>query len=192
MESFKLLGIVIFSMGVIPANFASTIAEDLLIEDFESETYANWTLTGDAFGDAPATGALDGQMAVSGFRGKGLVNTFRNGDASVGTATSRKFTIARSNIAFLIGGGSHKGEVGIELLIEGTSVLSSTGPESEELEWASWDVSPFSGKQAQLRIFDHATGGWGHINVDHIIQTNVPPNRFDLDFKLAEYRKSFD
>ena len=34
MESFKLLGIVIFSMGVIPANFASTIAEDLLIEDF--------------------------------------------------------------------------------------------------------------------------------------------------------------
>ena len=168
------------------------VADDIVLEDFESGTYEGWTITGDAFGAAPASGALPGQMSVSGFRGAGLVNTFRNGDASIGTATSREFTIERSTIAFLIGGGPHKDEVGIELLIDGKPERSATGPESEALEWSSWDVSDFAGKQARLRIFDRATGGWGHINVDHIIQTNVPPKRFDLDFKLAEYRQSTD
>ena len=167
-------------------------ADDIVIEDFESGTYDGWTITGDAFGSAPAEGKLPRQMAVSGYRGNRLVNTFRGGDATIGTATSREFTIERSHIAFLIGGGPHKQSVGIELLVNGKSVRSATGPESEVLEWASWDVSEFSGRNARLRIFDTATGGWGHINVDHILQTNVPPQRFDLEYKLAEYRRSAD
>jgi fructan beta-fructosidase len=165
-------------------------AEDLVIEDFESGTYEQWEISGDAFGDQPAMGILPNQMAVSGFRGKRLVNTFRNGDASVGTAISDAFTLRRSHIAFLIGGGPHRQTVGMELLIDGNSVRSATGPESEELEWASWNVTEFAGRQARLRIFDKATGGWGHINVDHIMQTDVPPQRFDLEHKLAEYRTS--
>ena len=111
------------------------VADDIVLEDFESGTYEGWTITGDALGAAPASGALPGQMSVSGFRGAGLVNTFRNGDASIGTATSREFTIERYTIAFLIGGGPHKDEVGIELLIDGKPERSATGPESEALEW---------------------------------------------------------
>ena len=167
-------------------------ADDLLIEGFESGTYKFWTLSGDAFGGEPARGTLADQMSVSGFRGERLVNTFHGGDAATGTATSRPFKIERPHIAFLIGGGRHPDSVGIELLVDGRSVRSATGHESEELEWSVWDVREFAGQTARLRIFDKATGGWGHINIDHIIQTTTPPARFDLDFQLAEYRRSAD
>ena len=182
----------IFVACTVLAGTAMVVADDLLIEDFESDSYKKWVLTGDAFGNAPATGALAGQGSVSGFRGSRLVNTFNGGDGSTGTATSPVFRIERSHIAFLIGGGQHKETLGIELRVDGKVVRSETGPGSEELTWSSWDVSHFRGKQGVLRIFDHATGGWGHIHVDHIIQTNDPPGRFDLEYKLAQYRQSAD
>ncbi len=185
----RLLAVVFCAMLLF--NVTSVMAaDDVVIEDFESGTYNGWTVTGTAFGNEPAAGALPGQMSVSGYRGKRLVNTFAGGDASVGTATSSAFTIQRPHIAFLIGGGPHADTVGVELLVDGQRVRSATGPESENLEWASWNVSDLAGKQARLRIFDQATSGWGHINVDHIIQTDSPPKRFDLDRKLAEYRAS--
>jgi fructan beta-fructosidase len=182
--SLPLIGLSILLSGL------TAIADDILVEDFEAGTYEGWTITGEAFGKSPVSGELPGQMKLSGFRGKYLVNTFVNGDMSTGTATSSEFAIERSHIAFLIGGGPHERLVGVELLIDEKSVRSATGPESEELEWSSWEVGEFTGQKARLRIFDKATGGWGHINIDHIIQTNVPPKRFDLDVKLAEYRLS--
>lgn len=174
-----------------PMVFSMAIsADDIVIEDFESGTYDGWKITGTAFGNAPAAGTLPRQMPVSGFRGHRLVNTFMEGDKTVGTATSREFLIERPYIAFLIGGGPHKGKTGIELLVGDKPVRSATGPESETLEWASWDVHEFQGKMARLRIFDNWKEGWGHINIDHIIQTGVPPKKFDLDFRLNEYRRS--
>ena len=164
-------------------------AEDLLVEDFEGDSYGEWTLTGEAFGTKPATGALSHQMAVSGYRGEQLANTFLGGDESTGTATSPEFTIERAYLAFLIGGGANQETVGIELLVDGNSVRAATGSESEDLLWSNWDVSDWKGQKARVRIFDKATGGWGHINVDHIIQTDQPPKRFDLDHRLAVYRK---
>ena len=192
MKFFDLLTVIAMLLMTPIACSDAASADDLLIADFESGTYDGWTITGEAFGDAPAPGSQPNQMAVSGFRGMRLVNTFRGGDDSVGTATSGDITIERSHIAFLIGGGRHKESVGIELLVDGTSVRSATGPESEELEWASWDVTEFSGRKARLRIFDNATGGWGHINVDQITQTDHAPQRFDLEHKLVEYRRSDD
>jgi fructan beta-fructosidase len=167
-------------------------AEDLLIDDFESRSYDGWTITGEAFGETPAQGTLAKQMPVSGFRGEQLINTFRGGDGSVGTATSEPFAIERRYLAFLIGGGGNEDEVGIELLIDGSRVRVATGSESEELLWSSWDVQDFVGKQARLRIYDRATGGWGHINVDQIVQTDTRPSRFDLSHQLENYRGTED
>jgi fructan beta-fructosidase len=165
-------------------------SEDILIADFEADTYGEWSITGEAFGPSPALGTLPNQMGVNGYRGNRLVNTFWKGDATVGTAVSPPFQITQPYVAFLIGGGRHPGKVGIELLVRGESVRSSTGPESEELEWASWDVKEFEGQQATLRIFDREVGGWGHINIDHIIQTDTPPERFDWAYRVEEYRQS--
>jgi hypothetical protein len=53
---------------------------DLVVADFEGNTYGNWTVVGDAFGTGPARGTLPGQMDVAGFLGHGLANSFVNGD----------------------------------------------------------------------------------------------------------------
>src|SRR6185436_3140407 len=68
-------------------------ADDILIADFEGDTYGSWKTTGEAFGPGPARGTLPGQMPVDGFKGKGLVNSFYKGDDTKGTLTSPEFTI---------------------------------------------------------------------------------------------------
>src|SRR6185295_18314864 len=149
------------------------LGDDALIADFEGKDYGAWTATGTAFGAGPARGTLPNQMPVSGFLGKGLVNSYHGGDASVGTLTSPAFTIDHKAINFLIGGGRHPGETVINLLIGDKVVRSSTGTDSEQLDWDGWDVAEFAGKSATLQIVDKATGGWGHINVDQIVQADV-------------------
>jgi fructan beta-fructosidase len=158
----------------------SDIADDILITDFEGDTYANWITTGEAFGPGPARGTLPGQMQVDGFKGRGLVNSFYGGDPSTGTLTSPPFKIERHFISFLIGGGKDFQKTCMNLLIEGEIVRVATGPNdrpggSETLMPDSWDVGEFIGRTAVIQIVDMATGGWGHINVDHIVQTDRKP-----------------
>src|SRR5690242_19008803 len=83
---------------------------DLLLADFEGKDYGAWKTTGTAFGDGPARGTLPNQMPVTGFLGKGLVNSFHGGDGSTGTLTLQPFKVERKFINFLVGGGQHKGE----------------------------------------------------------------------------------
>jgi len=153
-------------------------AQDLIIADFEGEDYGAWKTTGDAFGQGPARGTLPNQMPVEGFEGRGLVNSFLRGDATTGTLTSPEFTIERPFLNFLIGGGMHENQTCINLHVDGKVVRTATGPNdrpggSERLEWHAWDVAEFRGKKAMLQIVDSATGGWGHINVDQILQSQT-------------------
>jgi sucrose-6-phosphate hydrolase SacC (GH32 family) len=165
-------------------------ADDILIADFEMDTYAPWAVTGEAFGARPARGTLPGQMPVNGFRGKGLVNSFFDGDDTTGALESPEFRIERKYITFLIGGGKNHQKLALQLLVDGRVVRSATGPNekpggSEELAPEFWNVSEFAGQAAVLRIVDNATGGWGHINVDHIVQTGTKPKGFLTDAERA-------
>ena len=108
---------------------------------------------GDAFGSQPAKGKFKGQQDVSGYLGKGLVNTFIEGDRPQGTLTSPPFRISQDYLAFLIGGGKHPGKTGIELIVDGKSVRTATGRDEERLRWKSWKVREFAGKEGRLRIF---------------------------------------
>ncbi|UCD50614.1 MAG: GH32 C-terminal domain-containing protein [Phycisphaerales bacterium] len=151
--------------------------EDVLIADFEGSTYGDWTVTGQAFGSGPARGTLPNQMQVSGFEGRGLVNSYHGGDDTTGTLTSPPFTISRRYINFLIGGGKYAGKTCMNLVVGEKVVRTATGPNdepggSEALAWQSWDVADLAGRTAQIQIVDQKTGGWGHINVDHILQSN--------------------
>jgi fructan beta-fructosidase len=155
-------------------------ADDVLIADFEGDTYAPWSTTGEAFGPGPARGTLPGQMHVDGFQGKGLVNSFFQGDRTTGTLTSPEFSVERNFIAFLIGGGKNPELLSMQLVVDGTIIRKATGPNdqsggSEALLQNSWDVRELRGRKAVIRIVDNATGGWGHINVDHIVQTDQKP-----------------
>jgi uncharacterized protein (DUF608 family) len=146
-----------------------------VLEDFESGTYGAWKKTGDAFGDKPATGTLPHQQPVTGFGGKYLVNTFRNGDQTTGTLTSPEFTIKRAYITFRIGGGNHPGKTCINLLVAGKVVRTATGKNLEKLEWDYWEVSGLKGQKARIEIVDREKGGWGHINIDDICFEDTPP-----------------
>ncbi|MEN9674120.1 MAG: Levanase precursor, partial [Verrucomicrobiota bacterium] len=159
---------------------ALNAAEDLVIADFEGPDYGPWTATGEAFGTGPARGTLPGQMAVDGFQGQGLVNSFHRGDGTTGTLTSPPFRVERRYIAFRIGGGKDEMKTALQLLVDGRVVRTATGPNdrpggAETLMPDSWDVGDLAGRTAVIRIVDEATGGWGHLNVDQIVQTDRKP-----------------
>lgn len=174
MRRCKLLRVTMMGAALLFASLTAKAQhkDDIVIADFEGKDYGGWEVKGDAFGPGPAQGAIAGQMAVSGYLGHGLVNSFFNGDKSTGTLTSPEFIIQRKYINFLIGGGNHPDETGMRLLIEGKEARKITGIDSERLTWATWDVHALIGRTARLEIFDHATGGWGHINVDQIVQSD--------------------
>ncbi|HEV3383183.1 MAG TPA: 2,6-beta-D-fructofuranosidase, partial [Gemmata sp.] len=152
---------------------------EILIADFEGETYGEgWKTTGTAFGKGPAKGTLPNQMPVTGFLGKGLVNSYLGGDDSTGTLASPAFKIERKYLNFLVGGGKYPGKTCVNLLLGGKIVRTATGPNdkpggSERLDWHTWDVSEYEGKEAIVEIVDNATGGWGHINVDHFVLSDA-------------------
>jgi uncharacterized protein (DUF608 family) len=149
-----------------------------VFEDFEGKTYEGWKITGDAFGKGPSHGTETGQQPVSGFAGHGLVNTFQHGDGPQGTATSRPFLVERRYIGFLIGGGNKPGKVCINLHVGGKVVRTATGKDREALEPAVWDVANLKGKQAFFEIVDHSSDGWGHINLDRIVFSDLSPEAF--------------
>lgn len=164
--------------------------EDLIVADFEGNDYGTWTKSGKAFGERPARGTLPGQMQVDGYLGKGLVNSFFEGDGTTGELLSPEFTIERNHISFLIGGGMDLERTCMQLLVSGKVVRIATGNNSqpggsEALLVDSWDVTEFRGKPAVIRIVDQATGSWGHINVDQIVQTDRRPPGMLSDAKFS-------
>ena len=155
-------------------------APDIVIADFEGDDYGTWTVEGTAFGRGPARGTLPGQMAVEGFHGRGLVNSFSGGDGSTGRLISPPFAVRRKSIRFLIGGGGWTGRTCMNLVVNGKVVRTAAGPNtepggSERLEPGGWDISGLAGTTARLEIVDNATGGWGHINVNQIVLTDSKP-----------------
>ena len=166
------------------------IPDGTILAGFENG-YGNWQPTGDAFGTAPARGTLPNQQAVDGFRGQALVNTYLNGDQTRGTLTSPDFEITDSFISFLIGGGNHPGRTGVSLMIDGRTVRIASGDNAERLSWKSWNVSEFRGRRARLEIFDQESGGWGHINVDHIVLADRPALPASQPALWADYGPDF-
>lgn len=167
---------------------------DILIANFEGTNYGAWTVTGTAFGSGPAHGTLPNQMRVDGFQGQGLVDSYYGGDGSTGALASPPFKIERKYLQFLIGGGGWKGKTCMNLLLDGKVVRTATGPNiqaggSERLQPAQWDVRQFIGKTAILQIVDDASGTWGHINVDQIIQSD---KRTDAPILCFNVTRSLD
>ena len=113
-------------------------------------------------------------LKIENARDSRVITSETEGDSPTGTLTSPVFKIKRRYISFLISGGDYERDTCPNLLIHGKIVRSATGWRSDRLAATSWDVTEFSGKSAQVQIVDQATGEWGHINVDHIVQTDKP------------------
>ncbi len=129
--------------------------------------------SGPAFRERPSRGTGPGQMEVSGFSGKQLVNTFdTRGDAQTGILESPSIKLNRSYLKFLVGGGSNPETTAVKLIINGKDVETATGQQTERLVEKTWDLEAFKGKDAVIRIVDQDVNPWGHVLADQFVLTD--------------------
>ncbi len=150
--------------------------KDLPIDDFESGNYEGWTVSGTAFGTTPANGNSNGQVGLADFQVQQLANSYLGSDKPQGKLVSLPFQIRKPYINFLISGGNHQHKTCVNLKIGDQLVRTQTGKNDDKLEPVSWSVATFIGQMAQLEIVDHHSGGWGHVSVDHILQSDLSTN----------------
>ncbi len=154
----------------------------LLFDGFEfadGTTLADtgWQVTGDFATEPWRNPSTTGGDYVIGAK---RLNTWEGGpkgDDNLGDLTSPSFTIGdgEDHLSFLLGGGKRfNGTLEVRLLVDGEVVRTATGPEAGQLNWQSWDVSEFAGRDAQFQVHDDATGGWGHLTVDHVVLGAAP------------------
>lgn len=168
-----------FGLGflILAANFALLVnsnADDLMIGHFGGTNYGDWKTTGTAFNPGPAGAGLFAKLEIENAADHQVISSEIEGDGPTGTLTSPEFRIARKFISFRIGGGDYEHDTCLNLLIDGRVVKSATGWRSDRLVPSSWNVSRFLGQNARIQVMDSASGDWGHINVDHIVQTDKP------------------
>lgn len=65
-------------------------------------------------------------------------------------------------------------DTAVNLLVNGHVVRTTTGSNSEALDWASWNLRGLQGERAQLQLVDNNTGGWGHVLADQFSQSDAP------------------
>lgn len=156
---------------------------DMIFGSFEGPDYGGWTAQGDAFDGRPyREDERRFYTALSGYDGKGFVNThmMRHGEDSVaadrhtGTLTSPEFRVARRFIHFRIGGGADVAKLGLRLIVDGKVVRRAAGRNAGEMRREAFDVRGLEGKTARLQVVDEATGGWGHVTLDHIVFSDRP------------------
>ena len=93
------------------------------------------------------------------------------GDAATGTMQTAPFVLGGDGqINFLIAGGHDPERIYIALVRaeDDEILLKSTGIDYEEYQREYWDASAWIGQRVYLKVVDHATGGFGHINLDDI------------------------
>lgn len=163
---------------------------DIMYADFEGDTYAPWTVEGDAFGTRPYRyDELPDRLKGITPHGKSFVNSHeaRHGEKSpqsdsyVGKLTSPEFKIERGFINFWIGGGNHPDLECINLVIDGKVERTATGRNSIETRHTFFDVTDLEGKTAHIEIVDNYRGGWGHITIDDIQFSDKPAEEVAIE-----------
>jgi TolB-like protein len=164
------------------------IFESKITWDFETGDLRGWTSTGEAFVFQPTyrdnpTARRRGQPSqhqgdywIGGYEKRprphdppGRIQ----GDGPQGTLLSKPFIISKPFVSFLIGGGCDITKVRVELIVGSRVLHRATGKCNESMSRQRWDVSQLIGRNARIRLVDHSSGGWGHINLDDV--------RFDPD-----------
>jgi hypothetical protein len=149
---------------------------------FESQPYADWSATGEAFEHWPSRTLSRHQQRSIGRVGW-FVSSYHPArhDAAVGQLRSAPFPLEGDLLVLRVAGGRDPANLRVDLLVDGERVASATGNDSEVFARYAWDVSKHRGSAAVLAIIDDATGTWGHIMIDEIEQrrasTGIAPDR---------------
>ena len=82
-------------------------------------------------------------------------------------------------------------ETAVNLLVDGDVVRTASGKNSENLDWAAWNVGDLIGEQVQIQIVDNNTGGWGHILADHFMFADAPAQSVEQRSSWLDYGKDY-
>ena len=134
--------------------------------DFESAALAGWQGNTAAFGAGPDTGR-EGLFGLRGEHGRGVLSSRAAGEGQRGALTSPEFILEGRELSLLVGGGSARRRCGVEVLIEGKPTFSISGNDSDNLFPMFWDITPYAGKPARLRVFDQNTRE--HVVIDRVL-----------------------
>jgi uncharacterized protein (DUF608 family) len=161
---------------------------EIVLDDFQKETYEGWEVEGTAFGAGPVLKskmpAYQGDVGGPGLRvvnshAAAPGNDVTEKDRQTGKLTSQPFKIERRFITFWIGGGNHPGKTCINLLVDGKIVRTATGRNDNRMRLEAFDVHEWEDKAARLEIVDHETGPWGNIGVGRIVMTDQPAGKLE-------------
>ncbi|HET6349516.1 MAG TPA: FlgD immunoglobulin-like domain containing protein [Candidatus Krumholzibacteria bacterium] len=151
----------------------------------------DWTFVwGDAFTYQPTflnNAAVRGENYPSSFEGDSWINTYElytgpiafggpgqiQGDSHTGVIRSKPFSIQGNSISLLVGGGDYPDTCYVALVDQGTGqrLFSETGRNSNVMDRRYWDVSSLIGRTVYIEIGDLATGTFGHICADDIVES---------------------
>ena len=143
---------------------------DRFIQHFE-DGFGGWRIEGDAVTNHGQHGPYADQMPILGNAGPGFLTSFHPilRDKATGRAISPEFTGQDGRLlSFRIAGGKGDG-VGLRLLADGKPVAVWRGRNTEHFEQIVHPLAGIAGKRLRLELFDHETGGWGHIMLDHVL-----------------------
>lgn len=147
---------------------------DILLMDFEGDSYGDWIVEGDAFGDKPTAKGNQMFPFFSGYKGAAFVQTYVDRKYEpTGTLTSPEFRIERDFINMRIAGGPDGGRLGVKVMVDGVEVGRVGATKGNHLDETSISVSDHKGKKARVVIFDKSKDWWGYIAVDQILQSDT-------------------
>ncbi len=169
---------------------------DVPIDDFERDGWGTWTATGTAFGAGPRkTAELPKYMGPVDAHGERVVNTHETrhgedvvqGDAHVGTLTSKPMKVERQFLSFRIGGGDHAGATCLNVLVDGKTVATATGRNANRMRFENLDLLEFAGRECVLQIVDTVSGPWGNVGIDDLVWTDEPREEPVVLEEAADY-----
>ncbi len=140
-------------------------------EAFDAGRPRAWRGRGTAFDSWPSRDRWNGQGELVGASG-GFVNTFHPalGNAATGELESAPFELLGDELIFRLAGGEDPKNLRVELVVDTRVEQVTTGRNGDHLSRRAWPIAALRGKLAVLRVVDHATGAWGYLALDEIVQ----------------------
>jgi hypothetical protein len=162
---------VLGALDAAPASPSSILAEVTLDPlagalDFEPGDLHAWEGQRGVFRAGPREDG-HGLPGLRGYHGRGLLSSTEGGVKARGAVLSPTFVLAGRLMTLLVGGGSAKQKVGVELLVDGQAVLRASGNDSDNLAPVFWDIAAYAGKSARLRVFDQSSRR--HVLLDRVL-----------------------
>ena len=72
----------------------------------------------------------------------------------------------------MVGGGSQADRTSVNLVVDGKIVETAVGNQTETLSETVWDLKPYQGKKAFVKVIDLDVYPWGHILADQFVLTD--------------------